>query len=310
MIQHSILHVATDHKRALSNYRRIGMPFTPDLLHTWHEQSQDDPHELYDSIIREINKLFCSFPKETGEDLTPEVSLLSPADEQIMTALITNVGYVFSLLEMSDIFGRPDETVRSFARETLVNTRLILSFMDECISNYNISKETHRFFSKNRLPIEIAKGGHVVIKGGAPLFDTISELGISHFRFSSHYRQQKMNEFLAMAPGREQEAEAYFLNSKPDCSIQAPGIFNELLFGKVGNDLWFQAEAHGHESRAVYGSRCMQFINTILNFFRYSVEKLLHHVDYLKYVAGGRAFNIGPYGNSEYVETNPVYLVP
>lgn len=290
--------------------QEIGMSFTPHLFQAWEEQSRDNPNELYESVIREINNLFCSFPVEASQDLTPDASPLTFQDEQIRAALVSNVNYMFGLCGRLDFFGRPDEEVRTFARDSLINTRLMLSFIDECVTNYTVCEDRHGFFSKNRLPIEIAKGGHVVIRGGAALFDVISELGVSHFRFSSHYREQKMADFLAMAPGREQEAEAFFLGSKPDCSIQAPGIFNELLFGKVGNDLWFQTEAHGHESRAVYGSRCLQFINTILNLFRYSVEKFLHHVDYLKYMAGGKAFNVGPYGNSTYVESDPIYLVP
>lgn len=285
------------------------MAFTPHLFQAWQEQSRDNLNELYISIEREINNLFCSFPVEASQDLTPDASPLTSQDEEIKAALIANVNYMFGLYGRLDFFGRPDEEVRAFARDSLVNTRLMLSFMDECITNYTVSKDMHGFFSKNRLPIEIVKGGHVVIKGGAELFDVISGLEVSHNRFSSHYREQKIAEFLAKNPGQPKEAEAYFLGSKLDSSIQAPGVFNELLFGKVGNDLWFQMEAHGHESRAVYGSRCVQFINTILNLFRYSVEKLLHHIDYLKYVAGGKAFNIGPYGHSPYVESDPIYLV-
>lgn len=281
---------------------------TPNKLEYWKGQSESDLGEFYRSIMDEIDTLFTL---DVSEDHTSNASLPPVEDMQIKDNLIANVAYIFELCARVDFFGRPDEEVRNFARDSLVKTRLMLSFIRHCVSNYEVDNSNqHNFFSITRLSREIAKGGHVVIKGGAPLFDVISNLEVSHYRFSSHYRELKIAEFLATHPGQDQQARDFFNSGTPDCSIQAPGIFNEFLFGKVGNDLWFQTEAHGHQSRAVYGSRCVQLINTILNLFRYSVEKLMHHIDYLKYVAGGRAFNIGPYGNSPFVESDPIHLLP
>ncbi|WP_425360166.1 MULTISPECIES: hypothetical protein [unclassified Candidatus Tisiphia] len=74
--------------------------------------------------------------------------------------------------------------------------------------------------------------------------------------------------------------------AESDASIQAGEIFREFLVGKTKDGkTWFQLEAHS--------------IGGIKNFVK-------HMVDYITYVLTGK--NVGQYGLSEHVDSNPIVL--
>ncbi len=283
--------------------------FSAPMIKAWREQSEQSPEVLYGSVIGHVNALFTELPPEAS-DLISGISEFTPEDRQIKTALLANIKNIY------DHCVSENERLRRFARETLVNARLLLAIIHNCFHHHHISKKTQGFFERDRLAPELARGGHTLIEDGGALFDALVQLGVSQQRFSSHYSEQKIAHFLQNNPDKSQRhAHMHFLRSQQDHSLRAPTIFNEFLFGEVIMEngvrrSWFQFEGHACQPRDAYESRSLQLLDRIFQFFSYSIEKLLHHVDYLKYRVTGRVSNIGQYGNSEYVESAPIYLIP
>jgi hypothetical protein len=283
--------------------------FSAPMINAWREQSEKSPEELYSSVIGHVNALFSELPLEAS-DLISGITEFTPEDRQIKTPLLANIKNIY------DHCANENERLRLFARETLVSARLLLAIINNCFHNHQVSPNTQRFFDRDRLAPELARGAHALIEDDGALFDALVQLGISQQRFSSHYPDQKKAEYLRKNPDKSQrDADIYFQISQPDHSLRAPTIFNEFLFGEVIMESgerrsWFQFEGHACQPRDAYESRCLQLLDRIFQFFSYSIEKFLHHVDYLKYRVTGRVSNIGQYGNSEYVESAPIYLIP
>jgi hypothetical protein len=113
---------------------------------------------------------------------------------------------------------------------------------------------------------EFLKGGHTVLQDSGVLYDLLEDKHYVCERISSHYVKCKADS---------------------DLSMQADGIFNELLIGKTAEgNTWFQLEGHS--------------TGGIMNFIG-------HGVDYLYYCMSGK--NVSQYGSSVHTDTNPIKLV-
>lgn len=195
---------------------------------------------------------------------------------------------------------------------------------------------------------EIYKGGHIIICDDGKLVKELNAWAQSthgqelYGRYSSHYKADKIAAYIAEDPDMtEGQAEARFNNETPDFSLRAEGIFNESCMGTFERDghtySWFQFEGHSHQARNFYGNFMLSLVDGLIRvmanlftgklfrdtFFAnesqpespeasgpaYSLEKLLHHIDFIRYSLGGKSKNIGQYGDSHHTETsNPMII--
>jgi hypothetical protein len=252
------------------------------LILTWQEHLASDPTGFYENLLQHINKI---------------------EPQGMRDSILKNANEIYQWM-IGD-----DERLHAAAIESLINARILLAIVEACNSN---SLTNSRFF----VPTEMMKGAHILIEDNGALLDHILAAKALHPRYSSHYKQDKIAKHMKDNPLLDASAaEALFNHGKQDYSLRAEVIFNEAVMGKVtkGNGkiyTWFQFEGHSHQARSVYKSRILQALDCVLQFFSYSLEKLLHHIDFVNYVWNGKTKNIGQYGKSEYTEKNPIALIP
>jgi hypothetical protein len=253
-----------------------------ELIITWQEQATVNPAEFYGNLVEHINKI---------EPQTMRDSILKNAKEIYQWRIGS------------------EERLHAAAIESLVNARILLAVVESCNSNYFTSPQ---FF----VPTEMMKGAHILIEDNGALLDQILAAKDLHARYSSHYKKDKIAKYMKEDPSLDAAAaEALFNKSKPDYSLRAEVIFNEAVMGKVTKEngktyTWFQFEGHSHQARSVYKSRIVQALDYVLQLFSYSIEKLLHHIDFVNYVWNGKTKNIGQYGKSDFTEKYPITLFP
>jgi|GEM_PF-4490939 len=264
--------------------------FSKEQLEEWRQQASADPSALYNAIHDTMNNIFTNSPG--------------------IEALRRNIDNIYQL--------RIHRTgsLKSAAEEALINTRVLLSIIDTCIKDHTPQPTPNGFFSPQKVAEEMIKGGHILIEDNGALCDYIIQQQNLSPRFSSHYKNNKIRAHLRDNPSlTTQMATDEFNRAKPDYSLRAETVFNEMLLGKTINDAgqtctWLQFEGHSHQPRTVYECYLVQLLDSFIQLFNYSLEKLGHHMDFVRYSLNGKTRNIGQYGNSEYVESNPIKLSP
>lgn len=230
----------------------------------------------------------------------------NPNDKQLKQ-LQKNLKKIRGMLPLHDSQFNEASQYHQSAFKALQDCEFILDMIDSCKKAMKYQDNIEL-----RLVPELFKGAHVLIDDSGELVNQLDKSRLFR-RYSSHYQEQKMIELKATGLTHEQAIKRV-QSSKSDLSIRAEGIFNELLIGKVkinGKDYtWLQFEGHSHQSRTVYKNPINRLVNAILQKFNYSLEKLLHHVDYVRYRFYKKERNIGQYGTSLYTESNPIRLSP
>lgn len=261
------------------------------------------PYQLTKASVKRFEALSTA---ELCTKIYQRIAAIHPNDD-IAKKLIANIE---SIKQWSP--GKPEQfneqnRYHVVAKQSLVNALIIMDVI-AYFKDHNKEKDIN----------EVFKGGHVVIDDNGELVNSLNKALSTFARFSSHYKKEKKAFYKQAAEISgidldEAQLEAMFNSSTPDHSIRAQFIFHEAVFGiftKKGRQYsWFQLEAHSHQAVDTYGNKCIDFIDSIFKAASYSLEKLQHHTDYVKY----RFFyqkrkNIGPYGNSPMNDAHPIFL--
>jgi hypothetical protein len=203
---------------------------------------------------------------------------------------------------------------------------------------YYLLKIVEHFDLNHVKNAEIFKGGHVCIADDGKLVEFLRDHMMDHAhspglfnRYSSHYKDEKKNEWIKDKVAKDEaHAEKLFNVSKPDFSLRAEGVFNEACMGTFTREgkaySWFQFEGHSHQARQYYSNGVLTVTDALIRFMAnlvtakfirdrfskdnsgpaYSLEKFLHHLDFVRYCRGGKKKNIGQYGESIHADKNPI----
>lgn len=123
---------------------------------------------------------------------------------------------------------------------------------------------------------EFLSGGHFFAYDGGVLYRILSEIGFE--RQSSHHNDVKTTN---------------------DIGINSGNSFRHLLVGVRGHISWFQIEKTPWHGKA-------SLLDIMKNIVIHPADTLLHFIDFLIYKWTGE--NIGQYGKSPYVDSNPIKL--
>jgi hypothetical protein len=244
---------------------------------------------------------------------------INPGDD-VLKKLSNNIESIMGWCPSEEKTFDNNNPYHRIAKQSLVSAVIILDVIG--------------YFKQNITDVDIAevfKGGHVVIEDDGELVKSLKSSLTPFQRYSSHYKDEKKALYKAMGEAKgvalnEHQIEAMFNTSTPDYSLRAQFVFHEAVFGIFEREnkvySWFQLEAHSHEAVEKYGNTCLDLIDGVIQFsshhlgqllhqgksFDYSLEKLGHHIDFLKYTFFGKSVNIGPYGNSPKDEKHPIML--
>jgi hypothetical protein len=134
--------------------------------------------------------------------------------------------------------------------------------------------------------LEILKGGHVFLEDKGEMYNLLKEYALLENRNSSHHPKNK---------------------TASDASFQVGNLFPEVLFGKTQDGkTWFQLENSPWAHEGLY-----EYIDCHANPFNdvYCDKNCTQHIkDSIEYFARLKSENIGPYGNSKRLDSNPIIV--
>jgi hypothetical protein len=244
-----------------------------------------------------------------ANDLLHELFAADP-DSSMLHSIKENLDHVHNWLPSDDALYNPQNKKHVAARQSLEAAVIILQSINKCNSQY---LQTTTDPQNNPLFKNMLQGGHVLIDDNGAFVDALKSRITLVKRYSSHYKKEKIAEFKQDFPDlTPEQLEDKFNQTKPDYSLRAEVVFNELLMGQIHIDgkkySWMQLEGHSHQPRTIYDSTLLGLLDRMLQWVNYSIEKFGHHMDYLRYRFHGRTMNIGQYGKSSFTESNPIRL--
>ncbi|WP_155823549.1 hypothetical protein [Legionella shakespearei] len=244
-----------------------------------------------------------------ANDLLHELFAADPHNP-MLHSIKGNLEHVYNWLPSEKALYDPQNKKHVAARQSLEAAVIILQSIKKCNSEYI---QTTPDPQNNPLFKNMLQGSHVLIDDNGAFVDAVKSQITLVKRYSSHYKKEKIAELKKDFPDlTPKQLEDKFNHAKPDYSLRAEVVFNELLMGQIQIDekkySWLQLEGHSHQPRTVYNSTLLNVLDRMLQWVNYSIEKLGHHMDYLRYRFHGRTMNIGQYGKSSFTESNPLRL--
>jgi hypothetical protein len=263
------------------------------------EALNNDFEQLYQTIIAKVESV-----------------LTEPQDKALKRSILININEIRSWLPEKNSPYDASNRLHKAALNALKTSFIILNAIAALANQHQY--EAPQSLGSKTLMHHLFSGAHILLEDNGRFVDELEKAADLFKRYSSHYKHEKIQQFIERNPERknnatfEQEALADFYSGTPDRSLRAEVIFNELVMGRVTKNgktySWLQFEGHSHQPRSAYKNQSTQLLDNIVQLLGYSLEKFQHHLDFVQYIWHKKQQNIGQYGYSFFSEAKPLIL--